>query len=449
METTGMQALQRTSLMKMTVPIFIELLLQMMVGNMDQIMLSHYNDTAVAAVGNANQVINILILTFNIITLASTVLVSQYLGAGDTAAVGRIYTLSVLVNLAVSTVLAAALFAFCGPVLALLQAPAELWAEAGAYLRITAAALPMQALMMTFSAFLRANARMSVITLSTGIINLLNIAGNAALIGGVGPIPAMGAAGAALSSALCRVLGLLLLAAAFYKTVPGEKLSMKALRPFPTGLLKRLLGIGLPSGGEGLSWNLSQAASLAFVNIIGSYAVTARMYASMFAQISFVLISAVGQAGQIRVGYCIGGRDPDRADRENRHILRTFVPVTVGLSVLVALLAGPLFGLLTSDARVIALGQLVMLVEIPLELGRAFNIVLVRNLQAVGDVKFPVAVGIASQWLVAVGLSGLFGLVLGWGLPGIWLGYALDECLRACVFVARWKSGKWKTISLL
>ena len=37
-------------LWKMTWPIFIELLLQMLVGNIDQIMLSHFNATAVAAV---------------------------------------------------------------------------------------------------------------------------------------------------------------------------------------------------------------------------------------------------------------------------------------------------------------------------------------------------------------------------------------------------------------
>ena len=66
-------------LWKMTWPIFIELLLQMLVGNIDQIMLSHFNATAVAAVGNANQVITILLLTFSVISLASTILISQYL----------------------------------------------------------------------------------------------------------------------------------------------------------------------------------------------------------------------------------------------------------------------------------------------------------------------------------------------------------------------------------
>ena len=58
------------SLFQMAWPVFIELLLQMLVGSIDQIMLSQYNSTAVAAVGNANQIMTTLILSFNVICLA-------------------------------------------------------------------------------------------------------------------------------------------------------------------------------------------------------------------------------------------------------------------------------------------------------------------------------------------------------------------------------------------
>ena len=50
MENTVQKPLLQTSLLRMAWPIFIELLLQMLVGNIDQVMLSHYNETAVAAV---------------------------------------------------------------------------------------------------------------------------------------------------------------------------------------------------------------------------------------------------------------------------------------------------------------------------------------------------------------------------------------------------------------
>lgn len=432
------------SLMKLSWPIFIELILQLLVGNMDQIQLSHFNETAVAAVGNANTIITVVLLTFNVISLAAMILVSQYRGANDLASTNQIYTLSLLVNGLLSLFLAVVLLVFAEGLFSLMQVPQELMAEACTYLRITAAALPFQAIMLTFSAFLRAGAHMKVIMLITGFINVCNIAGNAVLINGIGPLPRLGAAGAALSSSIFRVVGMVLMGWMFFRYTQQARVGISLLRPFPKGLLRRLLEIGLPSGGESLSYNLSQTSCLVFVNMMGTYVVTTRMYAVMFANCIYMLISAASQAGQIVVGYLVGARDLDGVNECNKRSLKLFCPITVGIAAVLWVIATPLYGIFSSDERVLALGAQIMAVEVFLEVGRSFNIVLVRNLQAVGDVKFPVLIGIFSQWVIAVGVGYLLGVVLNWGLVGLWVAFALDENFRAVIFLLRWKSGKWR-----
>lgn len=432
------------SLMKLSWPIFIELILQLLVGNMDQIQLSHFNETAVAAVGNANTIITVVLLTFNVISLAAMILVSQYRGANDLASTNQIYTLSLLVNGLLSLFLAVVLLVFAEGLFSLMQVPQELMAEACTYLRITAAALPFQAIMLTFSAFLRAGAHMKVIMLITGFINVCNIAGNAVLINGIGPLPRLGAAGAALSSSIFRVVGMVLMGWMFFRYTQQARVGISLLRPFPKGLLRRLLEIGLPSGGESLSYNLSQTSCLVFVNMMGTYVVTTRMYTVMFANCIYMLISAASQAGQIVVGYLVGARDLDGANECNKRLLKLFCPITVGIAAVLWVTATPLYGIFSSDERVLALGAQIMAVEVFLEVGRSFNIVLVRNLQAVGDVKFPVLIGIFSQWVIAVGVGYLLGVVLNWGLVGLWVAFALDENFRAVIFLLRWKSGKWR-----
>ena len=349
----------------------------MLVGNIDQIMLSRYNATAVAAVGNANQIMTTLILTFNVISLAATIMLSQYLGAREYDKVEQIYTLAVCLNLAVSLVITTGLLLGADGLFSLMQVPMEARPEAKSYLLITALSLPCQALMLTFSAFLRAHAKMLVIMLSTGVINLINIVGNTAFIYGLGPMPQLGAAGAAISTSICRTVGMLMMIFAFFHTVQNARVSLKVLRPFPTGLLKRFLGIGLPAGGEGLSYNLSQSTSLVFVNLMGTFAVTTRMYCVMFAQVCYMLISAVSQAVAIVVGYCVGAKDFDQADRQNWKVLKTFTPITLIIAAVLAVFSQPLLSLFSSDPQVIALGQKVMIVEVILELGRCFNIVMV------------------------------------------------------------------------
>lgn len=434
------------TLIRLSWPTYIELLLQLLVGNMDQVQLSHFNATAVAAVGNANTVITVVMLAFNVIGLAAMILISQYRGAGDAHSVEQIYSLSTAVNLGLSLVLAGVLALCARPLLALMQLPAALMPEAVIYLTITAAALPFQALMLTFSAFLRADAKMKVIMCITGFVNVCNIGGNAVLINGIGPFPRLGAAGAALSSAVFRGVGMVLMLWAFLRAVPGARISPALLRPFPGALLRRLLGIGLPSVGENLSYNLSQMSCLVFVNLMGAYVVTTRMYASMFASCIYMLICAVAQVGQVLVGYLVGARDFEGANACVRRILRLFVPATLGIAALAVLFARPLYALLSPDPRVVALGCRIMAIEFVLEIGRSFNNVLVRSFQAVGDIRFPVLLGIASQWAIGVALGWVLGVYLGWGLPGLWASFALDENLRGLIFWLRWRRGKWRLL---
>ena len=53
------------------------------------------------------------------------------------------------------------------------------------------------------------------------------------------------------------------------------------------------------------------------------------------------------------------------------------------------------------------------------------------------------------MWSVATLGAWFFGLHLGWGLVGVWLAMCLDECLRALVFIYRWKSEGWRKNNLL
>lgn len=55
------------NILSLTWPIFIELVLQMLVGNADQIMVGWYDPDLVGAIGNANQIVNLLLIVFSVI----------------------------------------------------------------------------------------------------------------------------------------------------------------------------------------------------------------------------------------------------------------------------------------------------------------------------------------------------------------------------------------------
>ena len=44
-----------------------------------------------------------------------------------------------------------------------------------------------------------------------------------------------------------------------------------------------------------------------------------------------------------------------------------------------------------------------------------------------------------------VGVSYVIGIPLGYGLVGMWVGFALDENIRGVILMRRWRSNKWRT----
>ena len=92
------KSLDKQSIFKMSLPIFIEVFLQMLVGNIDQLMLSQHSQIAVAAVGNANQILNIIIICLSMMSVATTILITQYLGAKNYDNISSVFTVSLLIS---------------------------------------------------------------------------------------------------------------------------------------------------------------------------------------------------------------------------------------------------------------------------------------------------------------------------------------------------------------
>jgi putative MATE family efflux protein len=438
----------RGYLVGLTWPIFVELVLQMLVSNVDQIMVAKTSGTAVAAIGNANVITNLLIISFSVICMAATILITQYLGAGSTERVAQTYTVSMLVNVLFSLVIAFFLIGFPRQIFGLMGVPEELMREACGYLRIIGFGMPLQAIHLTFVAFFRAHGLTRQTMFISIVMNLLNILGNFILINGLGPIPMLGVAGAAVSSDLSRLVGVMVIAWLFRRQI-RTPMSLRHLRPFPWEHLWRLLKIGIPSGGESVSYNLTQIVIQTMCNTLPIYVITARVYSNMFATLSYLYVNSIAQATQIIVGYLMGARMTEETDRRVNSTLRWSMLVSFLVSLLLWVFCKPLFGLFTNDPQVLDLCKTIMGIEILLELGRAGNIVLFRALQTAGDIRFPICLNVTTVWTVAVGGGYLLGIVLGWGLPGIWIAMTCDEVFRALVSYLRWRSGKWRSKHLI
>jgi putative MATE family efflux protein len=435
--------IKNQNIIKISWPIFVSIFLGILLGYVDTIMLSNYNENSVGAIGNANTVMGFLTITFTIISSATGILTAQYLGAKIYHKLNQVYTVSILFNLVLSVIISGILFLFDKQLMWLLNVPSEMQTDTSTYIKIVGGLIFAQSIFTTFDQIFRNNGKTKIGMILSFIMNIINIVGDYSVLYGPLKVFNFGVAGVAAVTALSRVAMLIVAILYFIFKIDGN-IGLKYIKPFPFDVLKRLLGLGVPTAGENISYNLSQIVITTIVNTLGIIAINTKIYCNMLSSVAYMFSTALGLGAQIIVGHCVGANEYDFAYKKVIKTAKGALIICEAVAILNFLISGFTLSVFSDNPEVISLGQNIMFIAMFLEIGRTINIVIIDCMKAAGDVKFPTGVGIVSQWGISVLFAFLLGIVLDLGLEGVWVAMALDEIVRALVFAIRWKKGSWR-----
>lgn len=443
-----MSKIQVKSLVSLTIPIFFELLLITIVGNIDTIMLGHYSDKAVGAVGGISQVLNIQNVIFGFVNLATSILCAQFIGAKNKRKVQEVITVSLVVNLILGLILGGIYFIFWETILYKIKLPLELIDVGKTYFKLVGGLCVFQAVTLTCGAVMKSHGNPKQMLFVNIGVNILNILGNGMFIFGWLGMPILGPTGVGISTVVSRAVGCVVgfLVMSHYC---GFKFRKKFLKPFPFHVIKNILSIGIPTAGENLAWNVGQLMIMAMVNTMGTTLIASRTYLMLIASFVMTFSIALGHGTAIQVGQLVGAKETDEAYKKCFKSLNLSIVLALVVTIIVWLMKNEIMGIFTTNNEILEASLNVFPLMILLEVGRVFNIVIINSLHAAGDIKFPMFMGIIFIFIVAVPFSYLLGVKLGWGLVGIWLANAADEWCRGVAMLIRWKSKKWMTKSFV
>ncbi|MFP5116396.1 MATE family efflux transporter [Bacillaceae bacterium C204] len=433
---------QDQSLFSITWPLFIEITLHMSMGIVATLILSGYSDNAVAGVGVANQILNIFILVFNVTAIGATILIGQNLGANRLDRARRLARSAFGVNFWFGVLMTIVVVTCGGLFLKFYGLSGEVYDFAYTFLTIIGLSLFLEAISLALSAVLRSYGHTKETMVVTVIMNVISIIGSFIAIKGWFGVPVTGVAGVAYAMFIARIFIIVALFYFVYKRL-DLKFYIKDIFKINKTDVKGLLSIGVPSAGENLSYQFSQVVITSFVALTGDAALAARVYILNISMLCFLFTVAIAQGTQLLIARYIGAKQYDRALKRGLKTLKIAVIVSAAVSLAVALIGEPILTIFTNDADIIAIALPVLWAIVFIEPGRAMNIVLMGSLKSVGDVRFPVIIGVISMWGIAVVFSYFFGITLGLGLLGIWLAQGIDECIRGFFALKRWVSKPW------
>ena len=410
----------------------------------DSWFLSRVSDDAAAGVGATLPVFALLQTMLNALGQAGAGVAGQYLGARRRRLADATFTLMIAL-LGCGGLVLGALLSLSSPwVVYVLGLRGDIAGYSVEFLRIIGAGFVGRSLIAGLTNLLAARG----LTLwnlgsSTAIVGL-NVVFNMLLVGRLFGLPCLGVQGVALATVLSW--GIVSLATlALVRRRLGFHPSWLLLALGRKRILRHLIRIGVPSAVEPISYQLFQVALASQVVRLGKFALTARVYAANLANLPVLFSFGLGFGAQILVSHLVGARDFATANRR----LKAAVAWGAGLSFVssVALAASGhwLLGLFTRDTGIVALGALLLWVDVLVQPAKAANIAITFSLRAAGDSRFPAIVGSTLMWTVGIGSAFALAFGAGWGVLGIWLGMAIDEWTRAVVNAWRWKSGAWQS----
>jgi len=258
---------------------------------------------------------------------------------------------------------------------------------------------------------------------------------------GYGPIPAMGARGAALATVLTRFLSAVIVL--YFLFTRYRYIKVRLTKSLDSPWLKTVLGVGLPVSVMTLSDGFAFTFHLSLVNMFGAIVTTAFTIGFMILDIANSAFRGFTMSISVMVGQNLGAGNKERARKialTASHILVLFVSCG---AVVILLTRGHIISVFTSDYlitleadRLISIIAWilpsVMLSFLGMSVGRGS-----------GHTIFPTMVNVIRFWAVRIGLGYVLAFALGMGVLGLWIALALSDVfggLTSYVWI-RW--GGW------
>lgn len=430
------------ALVHLLVPVIMEQLLNALMGTVDTMMVSNVGSAAISAVSLVDSINVLIIQAFSALAAGGAIICSQYMGQKNIEK-GNKSARQVLFSIGgISVIVTVFCLVFRNPLLRLIfgQVEEEVMRASQSYFFYTALSFPFIALYDAGASVFRAQENTKGPMIVSVISNIMNIIGNAVLIW----VFHMGVAGAAISTLVSRIFcALVVLYQLRLDRQPIVVRDYLKIRP-DWKMIKRILGLGIPSGVENSMFQLGKLAIQSTVSTLGTAAIAAQAMTNILESLSGIGAIGVGIGLMTVVGQCLGAGRKDEAVYYIKKLSAAAEVILIGGCLLVFALTKPvtvLGGMEAQSARMCL--EMTAWITVVKPVVWLFAFVPAYGMRAAGDVRFSMITSCLSMWIFRYCLCVFLIRKMGFGPMGVWIGMFADWTVRGIVFGIRFHSRKW------
>lgn len=419
-------------------PMLIGNVFQQLYNTVDSIVVGNaLGEGALAAVGISGQIVFLMIALTMGIAMGPMVLISQYYGAKDLVRVKRTIDTTYIMLFAASIILTIAGFILSGPLLKLLNTPADVFPMAQGYLNVIIAGLIAMFGYNSISAILRglgdSKTPLYFLIIATVINTILDIVFVVYFHWGV--------EGAAWATVIAQAFSFICGIVYLNKTHEVLKFSIKNI-VFDKEIFKLSMKIGLPAAIQQMLVATGLMALSSIVNTFGT--TTAAAYTAAGRLDTFASMPAMNLSATIStfVGQNLGANKPERVKKGYRATLLIASIISICTTIVMVFFGGTMVSMFNPSPDVIKIGATYLTIVGSFYV--VFSAMFVTNgvLRGAGDTLIPMFVTVLSLWVIRVPVSAFLSQRM--GSTGIWWGIPIAWCAGALLSFSYYKTGRWK-----
>ena len=426
------------------IPVVLEQLLNSIMGTADTMMVSNVGSAAISAVSLVDSINVLVIQAFSALAAGGAIVCAQYIGQKNKEKANESARQVLFIITAISVAVSLICLVFQKPLLRLIFGSVEpaVMSASETYFFYTALSFPFIAAYDSAASIFRAQDNTKGPMIISMISNVMNIAGNAVMIW----VFHMGVAGAALSTLISRIFCAVVVIIQLRKEKEGQEIVVRdyfKIRP-DWSMIRRILGLGIPSGVENSMFQLGKLAIQSTVSTLGTAAIAAQAMTNILENLNGIAAIGVGVGLMTIVGQCLGAGRKDEAVYYIKKLC-VIAEVIIIISCLgVFALTKPItiLGGMEKESADMCF-HMVMWITIVKPLVWIMAFIPGYGLRAAGDVKFSMIVSCCTMWACRFCLCVFLIRVMGFGPMGVWIGMFADWTLRGIIFTWRFHSRKW------
>ena len=426
------------------IPVVLEQLLNSIMGTADTMMVSNVGSAAISAVSLVDSINVLVIQAFSALAAGGAIVCAQYIGQRNKEKANESARQVLFIITAISVAVSLICLVLQKPLLRLIFGSVEpaVMRASETYFFYTALSFPFIAAYDSAASIFRAQDNTKGPMIISMISNVMNIAGNAVMIW----VFHMGVAGAALSTLISRIFCAVVVIIQLRKEKEGQEIVVRdyfEIRP-DWSMIRRILGLGIPSGIENSMFQLGKLAIQSTVSTLGTTAIAAQAMTNILENLNGIAAIGVGVGLMTIVGQCLGAGRQDEAVYYIKKLC-VIAEVIIIISCLgVFALTKPItiLGGMEKESADMCF-HMVMWITIVKPLVWIMAFIPGYGLRAAGDVKFSMIVSCCTMWACRFCLCVFLIRVMGFGPMGVWIGMFADWTLRGIIFTWRFHSRKW------